>query len=249
VPRQADGREILDPEPPAPEDLRKAWDLDVQRVELGGLADRLQADGGPHLSVPAYARKRTLWVYSKGGSRAEVLSGLALLYGWKLTPARDGYALGRPQLKPARNREELHAALLAAVPPALFHPTATYYRGATDRILRQMTLVFDNADRVAGKDWAKVEVAKLEPVNQQRLANCIAMTQLLLWYTNHGRLRAAPTWLVHPEQGVLTLTEPIRADNHPLLKFSVVREVAGPPHQKFEEGWGWYVNTSTLRKR
>jgi hypothetical protein len=248
VPSQGDGREVLDPLPLAPKDLRPLWNLELQRVDLGALADRFQADGGPKLEVPAYARKRALWICSRGGSRAEVLSALELLWGWKLSPSKDGYSLARPQFAPARNVEELHARLLAAVPPSLFHPTATYFRGATDRITHQMELVFAEADRIAGKDWLHVQPAKLSELNQQRLANCIAMSQLQLWYTNHGKLTKPPAWLVHPEQGVFTLQEPIRQDNHPLLKFSVRRELGGPAHDWVEEAWGWYVNTSSLKK-
>lgn len=174
-----DGIELAAPPKAVPQDLRAPWNLPVLKITLGALVERLKAEGGPGVQVPPYARGRVVWVSSRSGTRAEVLEALALLWGWELAPARDGYRLRRPALPRPRNPVELHAAMNRVVPPAFFHTLRRCHAGGTDRMSRQMELVVQDADRVAGPDWRCVEEARLSPLAQQRLSNCTALMQLV----------------------------------------------------------------------
>jgi hypothetical protein len=236
-----DGIEVPESSARTPQDLRPIWPITMKRVELTTLVEELQSNGGPKVSIPAYAKHRSIWLASSG-SRAEVLNALADLWGWEWLPTKDGYALGRPHFAPARDPLDLHAKLLRAIPPAIWHPMVTAVRGNTARWSKQMDLVLANVDRVKGKDWTRFRPIDLDPDNQLRLANTLVRHQIGKWYELNGQTTRPPAWIVSPEKGVLHLSGPLTPGAHPQVSF-VVEDEGG---QKWM--WGWTVGTSSLAK-
>lgn len=230
----------------APGSLRQAWSLPVQQIDLGSLIQKLQDTGGPKVEYPTYARQRTFWIGSKGGTRADVLLALADMWGWELAPTEHGYFLGRPHLSPAKDVVELYAKLRHALPPTVRHLIAARSENAWARDARQGELLLEGVSRAVGKDWSRFPPTQLDPDNQRRLANLVVRDELSDWYAVRGRTERPPAWLTSPEQGVFRLRGPLGPDLHPQLDFMM--EYQGPDGQKrFNGGWGWAVNTSTLK--
>jgi hypothetical protein len=236
---RAEGLEL----PPAgekpPARLRARWPLPVQQMDLESLAQKLREEGGPKLEFPAYARARTFWIVSSGGTRAEVLSALADLWGWELSPTRSGFALGRPQFSPAKGIADLQFKLRRAVPPALRHMiVARLVESSTERSMRQMSLLVQAVDRVAGREWKRFPVTQLDEESQRRLANQAALHAIGFWYTSHGEREQPKVWLTNPERGIFKLSGPLGPDQHPTILF-LVKDDRG-----METGWGWAVGTA-----
>jgi hypothetical protein len=229
--------------PPAgekpPARLRARWPLPVQQMDLETLAQKLREDGGPKLEIPTYARARTVWIVSNGGTRAEVLAALADLWGWELSPTRSGYALGRPRLAPARDAADLRLKLRRAVPPALRHMiVALLGESANERWARQMSLLVEGAHRVAGREWKRFPVTQLDEVSQRRLANEAALRTFGSWYSSYGVQAQPDVWLTNPERGIFKLSGPLGPGRHPRILF-LVKDDRG-----METGWGWSVGTA-----
>jgi len=226
-----------------PSSLRARWSLPAQRLDLTTLARKLAEDGGPKLEVSEYARRRKVWVCSSSGTRYDVLSALADLWGWQLSLSHDGFYLGRPRLAPATDALDLHRKLRAAFPPALWHTLHLFYHeGARAWYSRHMHRIWDGAQKVGGRGWKKVELSQLDADSQDCLAFGIAFLGSADWFKINGDRVTAYPWLVHPELGVLKLSGPIEAGKHPLLSFEATDD-AGKPWM-----WGYYVGTSSLAK-
>lgn len=226
--------------PPAA--LRESWTLTAEELDLAGFAKRFAENGGPEITFPDYAKGRKFWLYSAGGTRAEVLSALADLWGWEVTPRRGGYRLDRPVVSAARDAADLREKMLRLIPPATRHMMDAIDEGATERWGRQMEYVAEDAVTVAGPQWEAFRPTQLQAENQRRLANTV------VWLKLHAGLRgwldrpAVAAWAAHPELGVLHLTGPITPGAHPLLEVRVPREDGKC------DTWGWAVHTSSLYK-
>jgi len=218
--------------------LGTTWRLPAAEMDLAGLVRRWTEGDAPPLEIPVYARKRRIRIAS-GGSRRDVLLALADLWGWAISREKDGFRLGRPRLAAARDPFDLHQKLGAAVPPALAHMVAVPGEGGgTDRIGGQMDRVFAAAERVAGPDWKRVDVTRLDEENQNRLANQLVREQLRKGWSRRGRSDAPNPAYVSPERGFLTLSGPLGPGLHPTLMFWV-HDANG----KREGGWGFAVGT------
>ncbi|HEU4753384.1 MAG TPA: hypothetical protein VFU47_09780, partial [Armatimonadota bacterium] len=223
-----------------PAALRPAWKLPAAELDLATLARKLAAEGGPKLEYPAYAAHRRFWVYSREATRGEVLEALGLLWGWELTPRGERFLFGRPHPRPANGPMDLEARLLAGLPPATRHMLDATRERAFDRMGRQLELVFQEAGRKFGPDWKQVEVSRLSPENQQRLANIALVACLSRWYSSPFRGKEIPAWITHPERGVLHLSGPITPTTHPMLTF----EATDDNGRRWV--WGWAVGTGEV---
>jgi len=234
----AEGLELA-PAGRAPRSLQAPWPLTARRLRLRELPAALRAAGGPSLTTPTYAGEREV-VIASAGSRFEVLTALADLWGWELRTEGQGFALGRARLPAARNPVELHTRLMQAVPPPVWHNMISLRQHARNRWSRQMELVLDNVERLHGKGWKSFRPADLTPENQQRLANVVFMRQVANWWGIAGPLDRPHPWIATPERGVLRLGGPLGPGQHPMLKFEVTDENG----QTWM--WGWVVGSSTL---
>jgi hypothetical protein len=229
----------LHPADKAPRSLQAPWPVAARRFRLREIAGVLKAEGGPRLTTPAYAGDREVLIASLG-SRFEVLTALADLWGWELRPEGEGFALGRPRFAAARSAVELHARLMQAVPPPIWHNMIAIRRHTRSRWGRQMALVLDDVERVHGKSWKSFRPTDLTPEAQQRLANVVFMRQVSHWWSSAGPRDRPPPWIVTPERGVLRLGGPLGPGLHPMLRF----EVTDDNGQTWM--WGWAVGTAKI---
>jgi hypothetical protein len=228
---------------PLPASLRRRWVLGAHQTSLSAFADRFQRETGLKLETPGYAAARRFGVYSTDGTRGAVLYALADLWGWDVTPVKDGFRLGRPRPAKARDPLDLHLKLRAAVPPALQHMCRAVDEGATEWFAYQLQAATRSADEVAGADWKDVRVGQLGAEAQRHLANYTMWCQVrnaLGMYLTKERPQA---WNLYPERGVFRLRGSSAPGKHPLLSFTVVDPVDNRPHM-----WGWYIGTSSLDK-
>jgi hypothetical protein len=167
-----------------------------------------------------------------------VLSALADLWGWEVGPNSkgDGYRLGRGRFPAPTDAADLHRKLRACIPPAIRNSFHENPDELTEREQALMKPVFQDAERVAGREWKEVPVARLEADNQQRLAIRVAVTQFQPWHNKRGRHQEPPAWITQPERCVFTLNGEILPGTHPLIYF----DSGGGG------GWGWKVGTDTL---
>ena len=131
-----------------PASLPPVWRLPCARYEL---LEKLHSGGGPPVRCPRYAEKRSVWIYSRAGTRAEVLEALAQLRGWTLSPIKGGYELGRGRPPPARDAMDLHRKLRMILPPSIIHQLRA--SGNTARSGREMDPIVQEISTLAGKDW------------------------------------------------------------------------------------------------
>ena len=242
---RAAGVDLAEKTSTLPSTLRAAWAIPAEKLTLEGLARRLQSETGIRLEIPDYAAKRSFWIYSRGGARGEVLLALADLWGWDLTPAKEGFRLGYPRLGKARDPYELHLLIQRSLPPAVRHQMEAVQAQCTERWAKQLGLVLADADRAGDRSWKTLPVATLEETSKVRLANLIAWRLAHKGWRGYWKEQEPPGWLTKVEQGSLRLNGPLGGGKHPLLH---IRVPAGQDERGITRysSWGWWVGTSSL---
>ncbi|MFN3650069.1 MAG: hypothetical protein ACK47B_10865 [Armatimonadota bacterium] len=194
--------------PQAPKAFHTELKLPQGEIRVDAIAAVLKNRVGRDVRTPDYASKRRVYLSPAPSMRADDLAlGIGALYGWTLRPDRSGdWVLGRERPGPAKDPVDLYRKMQACVPPSLDLICRVEERNVglmTARYARTHAMVLEDAARVAGSTWARLEISRLSPEVNRRLMNQVAINDFRALFSRLTRNKAQSLRVVAPQVGVL----------------------------------------------
>lgn len=231
---------VLSPRKPASAGFRKPTPSFAGPTTLGGLIAVVESSSGSKVTIPGYARSRTLMVFAKRPQAEQLVGAVQDLYGWQLTPVgRNGHALGPPKIAPARDALDFNGKVRTALPLALHHAWSREAAASVEGRVTARLSALAASTKFRG-DWRTLRVVDIDKGSQRIVARLVFDRLVAALSKRYLRRVAPPAWLVTPEAGYFSLKGGSGPRAHPLLEFHVRRP------DGLEDRWGWYVGTNSI---